>query len=39
MVEDLGITIDRRPKERSRKMRSESIKKLGCVNILIKYYI
>jgi hypothetical protein len=35
MVETLGITVDRRPKERTRKMKSYTIEKIGCVSILI----
>jgi len=30
MVEALGITIDRRPKGRPRKMKSYAIEKIGC---------
>jgi len=37
IVEVLGITIDRRPKGRLRKMENETIEKIGCVvPILIK---
>jgi len=31
IVEALGIIIDRRPKERPRKMESQIVDKLGCV--------
>jgi len=34
MVETLGITIDRRPKERPRKRESQTIEKIGCAPIL-----
>ncbi len=34
MVEALGITIDRRPKGRSRKMEKETREKIGCIPIL-----
>ena len=33
MVEALGIIIDRRPKERPRKMESQAIKKIGWVTL------
>ena len=33
MVETLGIIIDRRPKERPRKMESQTIEKIGFVPI------
>ena len=36
MVETLGITIDRRPKGRPRKMESQTIKNRMCCPILIK---
>ena len=37
MIETLGIIIDRCPKERSRKMESQTIEKIECVvHILIK---
>ena len=35
MVEALGI-IDNRPKRRARKRESQTIKRIGCVPILIK---
>jgi hypothetical protein len=31
IVEALGIIIDRRPKERPRKIESQTIEKIGCV--------
>ena len=31
MVEALGITVDRHPKGRPRKMESKIIEKIGCV--------
>ena len=31
MVEALGITVDRRPKGRPRKMENYTIEKIGCV--------
>ena len=36
MVDTLGITIDRRPKGRPRKMESYTIEKIECVTILVK---
>ena len=37
MVEALGITIDRRPKEKPCELKSQTIEKIGCVvPILIK---
>ena len=37
MVEALGISIDKRPKVRLRKIESKTIEKIGCiVSILIK---
>ena len=33
MVEALGITIDRRPKGRLRKMDGYTIEKIGCIPI------
>ena len=36
MVENLGITIDRRPKGRPGKIESYITEKIGCFSILIK---
>lgn len=33
IVEALGITVDRHPKERLRKRGNQTIKKIGCVPI------
>ena len=35
MVEALGITIDRRPKGRHRKMESHTIEKIGCAPYIL----
>jgi len=39
MVEALGITVDRRPKGRPRKMESQTIEKIGCVVVPISIKI
>lgn len=31
MVETLGVTIDKRPKGRHRKMENKTIEKIGCI--------
>jgi len=36
MVETLGITVDRRPKERLRRMESRTIEKIGCIPVFNK---
>jgi len=38
IVEALGITVDRHPKERLRKRGNQTIKKIGCVPILNDNY-